>query len=138
MEADIEHCTLMQQASQASCESLTLLASSALAYLRSKRKDPSGCRGLPEIFTSLGLEFCAQDTFSSDLDPELRAEFTDVYARTLLGTMGQAGLQLWNGWSCEKVRELERKVFGELETEEVYWRCDFSVVIGRVLVVVKK
>lgn len=132
MEADIENCNLMQNISQGSCDSLSLLSSSALAYLHSKGRDLSRCRQLPEIFTTLALAHCTQDIFSSDRDPDFRAEFTDVYARTLLSIMEKAGLQIWNGWSCEKVRDLERKVFWELETETAYVRCDFRVIIGRV------
>jgi len=138
MEADINNCNLMQHVSQASCESLALLSSSALTYLRSKGKDPSCCRQLLEIITNLGLERCTQDVFSSDRDADLRAEFTDVHARTLLGVMEEAGLQMWNGWNCEKVRELERNVFWELETEVAYMRCDLRVVIGRVPGTVEK
>ena len=138
MEADIENCNLVQHVSQASCESLTDLSSSALAYLRSKGNDPSRCQQLPELFTTLGLEHCTQDIFSSDRDPDLRAEFTDIFARTLLGIMENAGLEMWNGWDCEKVRELERKVFWELETEVAYMRCDFRIVVGRVPDTVRK
>ena len=31
----------------------------------------------------------------------------------------------------ERVRELEWKVFAQLEIGEVYLRCDFYVVVGR-------
>jgi hypothetical protein len=54
-----------------------------------------------------------------------------VHARSLLAIMKDAGLERWEGWNLEKVRDLERMVFAQLETEEVYLRCDFYVVVGR-------
>jgi hypothetical protein len=45
--------------------------------------------------------------------------------------MEDAGLERWEGWNLEKVRDLERMIFAHLETEEVYLMCDFYVVVGR-------
>ncbi|PMD59775.1 uncharacterized protein K444DRAFT_723081 [Hyaloscypha bicolor E] len=120
MEADIsESCTPLQNTPQACSHSLASLAKYALSFLHSKGTDPSGCRRLLEIFRCMGLEDCTQDVFSSDRDPSLRAEFSDVHARALLGILEQAGLQMWSGWNLEKVREWERRVVAELETGRV-------------------
>lgn len=54
-----------------------------------------------------------------------------MHARSLLAIMENAGLEMWEGWNLDKVRDLEQKVFAQLETEEVYLRCDFYVVVGR-------
>ena len=86
----------------------------------------------------MGLEDCTQDIFSSDRDPSLRAESSDVHARALLEVLEQAGLQMWSGWNLEKVRELERRVFAELETGDVYVRYNYYVVAGRVPSIVEK
>jgi hypothetical protein len=52
--------------------------------------------------------------------------------------MERAGLEMWEGWDLERVRELEGKVFVQLEMEEVYLRCDFYVVVGRAAGVLSK
>jgi hypothetical protein len=139
MEADIsESCTPLQNTPQACSHSLASLAKYALSFLHSKGTDPSGCRRLLEIFRCMGLEDCTQDVFSSDRDPSLRAEFSDVHARALLGILEQAGLQMWSGWNLEKVREWERRVVAELEAGEVYMRNNYYVVVGRVPGIIEK
>jgi hypothetical protein len=45
--------------------------------------------------------------------------------------METAGLKGWEGWNLERVRELERSAFGELESGEVYLRGNLYVVVGR-------
>jgi hypothetical protein len=131
MEGDIEEYTPVQNISQAPCESLSLLGETAFSFLHSNGNDPRGCRRLLEIFKSIGLVHCTLDIFSSDRDPSLRNEFSDVNARALLGIMEKAGLQMWNGWDLEKVRELGLKVFTELEAREVNTRYNLHVVVGR-------
>ena len=139
MEADIsESCTPLQNTPQACSHSLASLAKYALSFLHSKGIDPSGFRRLLEIFRCMGLEDCTQDVFSSDRDPSLRAEFSDVHARALLGILEQAGLQMWSGWNLERVREWERRVVAELETGEAYMRCNYYVVVGRAPGIIEK
>jgi hypothetical protein len=93
--------------------------------------DPHLCLHLPQLFSSINLIDIQQDIFSSDRDPSLRAEFSDIHSRSLLAIMEKAGLEMWEWWNLEKVRELKRMVFAQLETEEIYLRCDFYVVVGR-------
>lgn len=130
MEGDIAACHLLLTTSLAATQSLMLLNTSAISFLHSQGIDPSGCHRLLHLFKSIGLENCTQDVFSSDRDPSLRAEFSDVQARALLGILETAGLKRWDGWDMEKVRELERNVFAELETGEVYMRYDLHIVVG--------
>lgn len=52
--------------------------------------------------------------------------------------METAALKGWEAWNLERVGELERKVFGELESGEVYLRGDFCVVVGRASGVIEK
>jgi hypothetical protein len=92
MEGDIEEYTPVQNISQAPYESLFLLGETAISFLRSTGKDPRGCRRLLQIFKSVDLQDYTQDIFSSDRDLSLRSEFSDVYARALLGIMDKAGL----------------------------------------------
>jgi hypothetical protein len=91
-----------------------LLGHSALSFLSSRGIDPHLCLHLPHIFSAINVIDIQQDIFSSDRDPRLRAEFSDIHSRSLLAVMEKAGLEMWEGWNLETVRELERMVFAQL------------------------
>lgn len=76
--------------SQARCSSLTQLGHLTLSF-HSRGVDPHLCVRLPHVFSTINHIDIQQDIFSSDREPSLRVEFSDVTCQVSACHHGRCG-----------------------------------------------